>query len=361
MHIKKSLIIAFLGLILVSFIMPNSAGLLFYDVELSTEVKELDADRKNPAIYQITIWNVGEKADTYELRYTNTKSDTWVVSFTDYITDTPDVYVGPSQNVVVNLTVRPSCGCEEGNTLDVDLTAYSNSETTTFDKISVSTTYRRTSEPDPDDDPIDSDGDGWTDDEETANGTNPFDKNDYPNFDLDSDSDGLPDEAEEARGTNPFDPDTDNDGDDDQYEIQMGTDPLDPKSFTKPVNTNDKTGDSEETDKNIFGMNINDNFFMLVILILVVVILAGIIILARAWKKPEDEIDEEERVKDLYDADRTEIEKAPSAPPRSVEVIDVKLKKTTSGYECPECGRDCKEKNLKKHLLRSHHKRHKRL
>jgi hypothetical protein len=55
----------------------------------------------------------------------------------------------------------------------------------------------------------DTDGDGWSDELETAMGTNPFGQ------DIDSDSDGVPDLLEQALGTNPHDADSDDDSDPD--------------------------------------------------------------------------------------------------------------------------------------------------
>jgi hypothetical protein len=48
---------------------------------------------------------------------------------------------------------------------------------------------------------------------------------------LDSDGDGLTDEEELALGTDPFNPDTDGDGVSDYLEVIFGTDPLDPNDF----------------------------------------------------------------------------------------------------------------------------------
>lgn len=68
--------------------------------------------------------------------------------------------------------------------------------------------------------PLDTDGDGLTDEEEIEiYGTNPNDS--------DSDNDGLSDGAEaDVHGTNPLDLDTDGDGFDDGEEVTAGTNPL---------------------------------------------------------------------------------------------------------------------------------------
>ncbi|MCB9696944.1 MAG: DUF4215 domain-containing protein, partial [Alphaproteobacteria bacterium] len=68
----------------------------------------------------------------------------------------------------------------------------------------------------------DSDGDGLTDVEEDALGTDPNDP--------DSDGDGLTDGEEDALGTDPLDADSDDDGLADGEESGFGTDPLDPDS-----------------------------------------------------------------------------------------------------------------------------------
>ena len=66
---------------------------------------------------------------------------------------------------------------------------------------------------------VDSDGDGISDDDEIANGTDPDNS--------DSDSDGLDDGFEEELGTDPNSDDTDGDGYLDAWEVDEGTDPLD--------------------------------------------------------------------------------------------------------------------------------------
>jgi len=66
----------------------------------------------------------------------------------------------------------------------------------------------------------DSDGDGLSDAEETALGTNPYNP--------DTDGDGLSDGAEVANNTDPLNPDSDNDGLSDGDEIAAATDPTVP-------------------------------------------------------------------------------------------------------------------------------------
>jgi hypothetical protein len=65
-----------------------------------------------------------------------------------------------------------------------------------------------------------------TDKEEVDNGTDPLDPND-PNP-IDTDGDGLNDKEESEHGTDPNDTDTDDDGLTDKEEVDNGTDPNDP-------------------------------------------------------------------------------------------------------------------------------------
>lgn len=73
----------------------------------------------------------------------------------------------------------------------------------------------------------DTDGDGLTDGDEVARGTDPLNP--------DTDGDGLRDGDEVARGTDPLNPDTDGDGVGDGAEVAQGTDPLNPNNVV--VNT----------------------------------------------------------------------------------------------------------------------------
>ncbi len=66
---------------------------------------------------------------------------------------------------------------------------------------------------------LDSDGDGVSDEDEIANGTDPNNP--------DSDGDGLSDGDEQQYGTDPNDPDSDDDGISDGDEVDLGTNPID--------------------------------------------------------------------------------------------------------------------------------------
>ncbi len=78
--------------------------------------------------------------------------------------------------------------------------------------------------------PEDTDGDGLTDDEEAALGTDPTD--------VDTDGDGVQDGGEVNAGTNPLVADTDGDGFTDKEELDLGSDPLDPDSFPQGTEPN---------------------------------------------------------------------------------------------------------------------------
>ena len=86
--------------------------------------------------------------------------------------------------------------------------------------------------------PVDTDGDGLTDAEEAALGTDPNDP--------DSDADGLNDGAEVAAGTDSLDPDTDGDGVNDGDEIANGTDPLDSDSDGDGVSDGDEAANGTD-------------------------------------------------------------------------------------------------------------------
>ena len=100
----------------------------------------------------------------------------------------------------------------------------------------------------PEDDPVDSDGDGLTDKIENELGTDPLDS--------DSDDDGLSDgdevgedgEYNDGVDTDPLNPDTDGDG------IQDGTE----KGITDPVDDPDGDGPIDGTDPTVFVPDADD-------------------------------------------------------------------------------------------------------
>ncbi len=95
---------------------------------------------------------------------------------------------------------------------------------------------------------VDTDGDGLTDDEEAALGTDPENvdsdgdgmKDGWENSigldpnDSDSDDDGVDDGTETREGTDPLNPDTDGDGHDDGEESDLGSDPMNAMSYGFP-------------------------------------------------------------------------------------------------------------------------------
>ncbi|WP_240148703.1 thrombospondin type 3 repeat-containing protein, partial [Streptococcus sp. 2001] len=97
------------------------------------------------------------------------------------------------------------------------------------------------------DETADTDGDGFPDKVEKAEGTDPNDPKSNPDT-KDTDKDGFPDVVEKDAGTDPNDPksnpdtkDTDGDGFPDKVEKAEGTDPNDPQSNP---DTKDTDGDS---------------------------------------------------------------------------------------------------------------------
>jgi len=78
--------------------------------------------------------------------------------------------------------------------------------------------------------PVDTDGDGLTDDEEANLGTDPVN--------ADTDGDGVQDGGEINAGTDPLLADTDGDGFTDGEELDLGSDPLDQSSFPQGTEPN---------------------------------------------------------------------------------------------------------------------------
>ncbi|WP_225334772.1 hypothetical protein [Halomicrobium urmianum] len=95
-------------------------------------------------------------------------------------------------------------------------------------------------------DPVDSDGDGYTDYDERERGTDPNDPDSNPAV-SDSDGDGLTDQLEDELGTNLADWDTDGDGIGDGEEYLQGTDPTDPSDPGSEETTETETATDSDT------------------------------------------------------------------------------------------------------------------
>lgn len=93
---------------------------------------------------------------------------------------------------------------------------------------------------------IDTDGDGWSDEDEQFYGTNP---NDIDNYPLDTDKDGIPDLV---------DKDDDNDGYFDEIEISYGRNPKESNDYPYDSD-NDKIPDEDSTDGIYIGDVDDDN------------------------------------------------------------------------------------------------------
>lgn len=109
----------------------------------------------------------------------------------------------------------------------------------------------------------DTDGDGINDGTEITNGTDPLDQCDPPNAtpacNVDTDGDGLLDGTEATLGTDPTNPDTDGDGINDGDEVNDNTDPLDPCD-PLPVGDNCFLGFHMPTGFSPNGDGLNETF-----------------------------------------------------------------------------------------------------
>ncbi|MEF8879347.1 MAG: NosD domain-containing protein [Candidatus Thermoplasmatota archaeon] len=173
----------------------------------------------------------------YNIRVTSSLSDntptfTWTPSlyegeiegYTVKIDDNSEIYVGDGTSWTTSSNLSNGIHTFYVKAIAEDGTK-SNYATTTFN-IDTST--------------IDSDGDGWTDEEEQKYETDPYDPNNYP---LDTDGDGIPDD---------FDDDSDGDGYSDEMENSYNTNPKNPGDY--PLDTDgDGTPDEDSPDGKYIG------------------------------------------------------------------------------------------------------------
>jgi len=121
-------------------------------------------------------------------------------------------------------------------------------------------------------------------------------------------------------------------------------------------------------------MPVGNDMYMILIPVLVVIVLISIIILVYVWRSGGAGIDtEDDEDDDEHDLDGRVrkptagvVDKKPSGKHNAgngdYEVLEAKLKRVGGGrYKCPECNSDFDLKGLKKHVMRKHHKRLKRL
>jgi hypothetical protein len=142
----------------------------------------------------------------------------------------------------------------------------------------------------------------------------------------DTDNDGLPDDDEIANGTNPFDPDTDHDGLDDGGELDAGTNPLDPDTDGDGIlDGEDEFPLIPEPGDPIEGSFLEKYWWLILLIVLIPVIVIPIAAASGRKAKKEEQARIEERkrrqqaaLRAQLAAQRARMAAPPPPPPQAV-------------------------------------------
>ncbi|MCG2826898.1 MAG: hypothetical protein L6265_09935 [Thermoplasmatales archaeon] len=157
------------------------------DVFLTPGVTSKNIAVGESAKFNVEIKNTGVINDTYELVLNKNLPSGWssFVCIDDLCYPTlPMIVLSPNEKKTVNVTISSADTAWINDTGSVTFTVYSKSNAHAMDYVTLTATVTSIL-------PVDSDDDGYTDEEEIAAGTDPNDPNDYP---------GAADDEENGKG-----------------------------------------------------------------------------------------------------------------------------------------------------------------
>lgn len=146
------------------------------DVSLTTDITSKNIAVGNSAKFNVEIKNTGIINDTYELSLDETLPQGWSSFICIYdlcYTILPMIALSPNEKKTINVTISSADTSEINDTGSVTFTVYSKANAHATDYVILTATVTSIL-------PVDSDNDGYTDEEEIAADTDPNDPNDYP-------------------------------------------------------------------------------------------------------------------------------------------------------------------------------------